>query len=72
MTRAPSQVERRLIAYLRAEIITRRQFELMVLYYEHNLSHGQIALALDVSRGTVSGTLRRCRQKIEIHEREAA
>jgi DNA-binding CsgD family transcriptional regulator len=71
LTRTPTPLEQRLLRYLRAQTLTRRQFEMMVLHYEHNLSLGQIALALDVSRGTVAGTLRRSRQKIEIHEREA-
>lgn len=65
--RTLSPIELRLVGLLRADVITRRQFEILVLRYEHNLSLSQIALALDVSRGTVTSTIARAHQKIRLH-----
>jgi RNA polymerase sigma factor (sigma-70 family) len=62
-----SPVETRLITLYRAGVLGPRQFHIMVLRYEHALSLSQIALALNVSRGTVTGTLSRCHQKIRLH-----
>lgn len=55
-----------------AGVITQREHEILELRYANNLTLYQIALALDISRGTVTNTLRRAHQKIEIHQREVA
>lgn len=62
----------RLLALRKAEVLTDREWHVLMLRFVHELTLGQIALALDVSRGTVSGTIRRAVQKAEIHERKEA
>jgi RNA polymerase sigma factor (sigma-70 family) len=57
---------------LTARVITQREHQILELRYANNMTLYQIAQALDISRGTVTNTLRRAHQKIEIHQREAA
>lgn len=67
MTRPLSPTETLLITHYRAGVLTARQFHILVLRYEHNLTLSQIELALDVSRGTVTSTIARAHQKIRLH-----
>lgn len=64
--------DRRLLDLHKAGVLTRRQWYILELRYSHRLTLNQIALALDISRGTVTSTIKRAQQKIDLHQREAA
>lgn len=58
--------------YHAAEVITRREFEVLELRYTHNMSQRTVALAIGRSRSTVRSIEERALQKINLHERSKA
>lgn len=60
------QIERlkRNLAKAREVVLTPRQKEVVALYYDKELTQGQISLQLGLTRSTVSRTLQRARKRL--------
>lgn len=52
------------------QLLTEKQQEIMVLYYEQNLSLGEIAEEMAVSRQAIHDIIRRCEKQLEKYEQK--
>ena len=55
---------RRNLRFARQQVLTKRQQQMLELYYDQGLTMGQIALQLNLNRSTVSRTLSRAKDKL--------
>lgn len=52
------------------QLLTEKQQEIMVLYYEQNLSLGEIAEEMRVTRQAIHDIIRRCEKLLENYEQK--
>ena len=55
---------RRNLRFARQQVLTKRQQQMLELYYDQGLTMGQIAAKLHLNRSTVCRTLQRARERL--------
>ena len=59
-----ADLERRNLRFARQQVLTKRQQQMLELYYDQGLTMGQIAAKLHLNRSTVCRTLQRARERL--------